>query len=131
MSSSELRIEAAKEERSEIGNGSMASASHSVDLTKRRVEFHPARKPFNGFKSCSGGNFRIETLNPGPDPNQVKGLDVKGRKVEGTDMRDNGLDPVLSLRITFRKIVSFFFCGLFSVCNIYLNFKFLKCLVLA
>ena len=114
ISSAELRIEAAMEECSDLGNGLVASASPSVDLSKRRIKFHPARKPFNGFKSCGGGDFRIETLNPGPDPKRVNGvgsgqLGVTGRKVDGTDMWENGLDPVLSLRITFRKIVSFSF----------------------
>ncbi|XVE53659.1 hypothetical protein DITRI_Ditri03aG0020700 [Diplodiscus trichospermus] len=106
---SELRIEAAVEELVDLGNGSVVSASPSVDLGKRKIEFHPARKPFNGFKSCGGGDFRIETLNPGPDPKRINGVGsgqsgVSGSKVEGTDIWENGLDPVPSLRITFRKI---------------------------
>ncbi|XWS26262.1 hypothetical protein CRYUN_Cryun26dG0016400 [Craigia yunnanensis] len=109
ISSSELSIEAAMEECSDLGNGLVASASPSVYLSKKKIEFHPARKPFNGFKSCGGGDFRIETLNPGPDPKRVNRvgsgqLGVTGRKVDGMDMWENGLDPVLSLRTTFRKI---------------------------
>ncbi|XVF89255.1 hypothetical protein PTKIN_Ptkin19aG0115600 [Pterospermum kingtungense] len=72
QSGSQLRTEAAAaatEECSDLGNGSVAYASRSVDLTKRWVEFHPARKPFNGFKSCGSGGFRIETLNPGTSRN--------------------------------------------------------------
>ncbi|XVE97473.1 hypothetical protein REPUB_Repub03eG0022800 [Reevesia pubescens] len=110
ISGSELRIEAAAttEEYSDIGNGLSVSASSSFDLSKRKIKFHPARKPFNnGFKSS--GDFRIETLNPGPDPKRVNGAGSgqvvgTGRKVDGSDIWENGLDPVLSLRTTFRKI---------------------------
>ncbi|XVE71136.1 hypothetical protein DITRI_Ditri10aG0126100 [Diplodiscus trichospermus] len=109
ISCSELRIEAATDECSDLGNGSAASASSSVILSKRKIKFHPARKPFNGFKSYGGGDFRIETLNPGPDPKRVNGVEsgqvgVTVSKVDGADMWENGLDPVLSLRISFRKI---------------------------
>ncbi|XVF48418.1 hypothetical protein PTKIN_Ptkin03bG0188600 [Pterospermum kingtungense] len=102
-------IEASKEECSDLANGSSFSASSSALLSKRKIEFHRATKPFNGFKSCGGGDFRIETLNPGPDPKRVNGVGsgqvgVTGRKVDGTDMLENGFDPVLSLRTTFRKI---------------------------
>ena len=130
ISSSELRIEATTEECSDLGNGSVASASPSVYLFKKKIEFQPARKPFNVFKSCGGGDFRIETLNPGPDQKRVNGvgsgqLGLTGRKVDGTDMWENGLDPVLSLRTTFRKIVSFSFDGFFSICNLSLKFCFM------
>ncbi|KAE8688126.1 Ubiquitin carboxyl-terminal hydrolase 23 [Hibiscus syriacus] len=87
IGSSELRTEAEMVERSDLGNG----------------------KPFNAFKSLDGGDFTIETLNPGPDSKRVNGmgsdkLSVTGRKVDGTDMCENGLDQVLSLKISFRKI---------------------------
>ncbi|XP_022750244.1 ubiquitin carboxyl-terminal hydrolase 23-like isoform X2 [Durio zibethinus] len=109
ITSSELRTETVKEEGSDLGNGSVGSAFPSVDLSERKIKFHRARKPFNGFKSCGGGDFRIETLNPGSGSKRVHGvgsgqLGVTGRKVDGMDMCENGLDPVLSLRITFRKI---------------------------
>ncbi|XP_039018320.1 ubiquitin carboxyl-terminal hydrolase 23-like [Hibiscus syriacus] len=97
-------------ERSDLGNGSLASSSSSsFDLSKKKIEFHPARKSFNALKSLDGGDFRTETLNPGPDSKRVNGigsdqLGVIGRKVDGTDMWENGLDPVLGLKITFRKI---------------------------
>ncbi|XVF35553.1 hypothetical protein REPUB_Repub18cG0155600 [Reevesia pubescens] len=108
-SSLELRIEATMEECSDLGNGSSVSTSSGIDLSKRKIKFHPARKPFDGFKSCRDGDFRIETLNPGSDSKRVNGIGscqvgVIGRKADGSDMWDNGLDPVLSLRITFRKI---------------------------
>ncbi|KAK6236918.1 hypothetical protein QUC31_020718 [Theobroma cacao] len=110
ISSSELTTETEKEERFDLGKGTQGSTSSSGgQLFKGKIEFHPARKPFNGFKSCIGGDFRIETLNPGPDPKRATGMGsgqagVAGRKADGSDMWENGLDPVLSLRITFRKI---------------------------
>ncbi|XP_022729771.1 ubiquitin carboxyl-terminal hydrolase 23-like isoform X2 [Durio zibethinus] len=108
ISCSELRTEAATE-CSDLGNGSSASGSPIVDLAKRKIVFHPARKPFNGFKNCGSGDFRIETLNPWLDPKRVNGVGsgqvgATGRKVDGSDMWEHGLDTVLSLRITFRKI---------------------------
>ncbi|MBA0710333.1 hypothetical protein Golax_025316 [Gossypium laxum] len=88
------------EERSDLGNGSLDSASISFDISKKKIEFHPARKPFNAFKSCDDGDFRIETLNTGSDTKRVNGvgsdlLSAKGRKADGTDMWETGLDPIL------------------------------------
>ncbi|OMO90917.1 Peptidase C19, ubiquitin carboxyl-terminal hydrolase 2 [Corchorus olitorius] len=99
-----MTIEAAAEGTVDLGNGSLASA-----CLKRKIVFHPARKPFDGFKNCGDGDFRIETLNPGPDPKRVNGVGtdqagIAGRKADGSDVWENGLDPVLSLRISFRKI---------------------------
>ncbi|KAK8513577.1 hypothetical protein V6N13_002311 [Hibiscus sabdariffa] len=108
ISSSELRIEAATE-CSGHGNVSSASGSTTVDLSKRKIRFHPARKPLNGFTGCGDGDFKIETLNPGSDAKRVNGMrsgqvGATGWRVDSSDMLENGLDPVLSLRITFRKI---------------------------
>ncbi|XP_039029557.1 ubiquitin carboxyl-terminal hydrolase 23-like isoform X1 [Hibiscus syriacus] len=105
ISSSELTVEAEMEERSDLRNCSVASSSN-FDLSKKKIEFHPARKPFKGL---DGGDFIIQTLNPGLDSKRVNGVGsdlsgVTGRKVDGTDMWENGLDPVLSLKNTFRKI---------------------------
>ncbi|MBA0647297.1 hypothetical protein Goklo_015193 [Gossypium klotzschianum] len=109
ISNTELRIEAEMEERSDLGNGSLDSASISFDISKKKIEFHPARKPFNAFKSCDDGDFRIETLNTGSDTKRVNGvgsdlLSAKGRKADGTDKWETGLDPILGLKISFRKI---------------------------
>ncbi|TYH60692.1 ubiquitin carboxyl-terminal hydrolase 23 [Gossypium raimondii] len=109
ISNSELRIEAEMEERSDLGNGSLDSASISFDISKKKIEFHPARKPFNAFKSFDDGDFRIETLNTGSDTKRVNGvgsdlLSAKGRKADGTDKWETGLDPILGLKISFRKI---------------------------
>ncbi|KAG4189889.1 hypothetical protein ERO13_A08G251700v2 [Gossypium hirsutum] len=109
ISNSELSIKAEMEERSDLGNGSLDSASISFDFSKKKIEFHPARKPFNAFKSCDDGDFRIETLNTGSDTKRVNGvgsdlLSAKGRKADGTDLWETGLDPILGLKISFRKI---------------------------
>ncbi|TYG67179.1 hypothetical protein ES288_D05G057700v1 [Gossypium darwinii] len=109
ISCSELRIEAETEECSDLGNFSSASGSTSVGLSKRRIVFHPARKPLNGFNDCADEDFKIETLNPGRDPMRVNGVrsaqvGATGWKVDASDIWENGLDPVLSLRTTFRKI---------------------------
>lgn len=113
ISCSELRIEA-ETECSDRGNFSSASGSTSVVLSKRRIVFHPARKPVNGFNGCADRDFKIETLNPGSDPKRVNGMrsaqvGAIGWKVDASDIWENGLDPVLSLRTTFRKIVSISF----------------------
>ncbi|XP_009366168.1 ubiquitin carboxyl-terminal hydrolase 23 [Pyrus x bretschneideri] len=73
---------------------------------QRRIEFHRARKPFNGLNT-GGGDFRLETLNPGnsggSSSNQAQsGLSAKKR--DGSEFLENGFDPELSFGITFRRI---------------------------
>lgn len=81
-------------------------------LFSRKVDFHPAQKPFSGF-SNGGGGFQLETLNPTTisDPrrlgasgqgNSQSGL--AGKKPDGSEFLDVGLDPELSFGITFRRI---------------------------
>ncbi|KAL5547497.1 hypothetical protein UlMin_002728 [Ulmus minor] len=77
-------------------------------LFHRRIEFHPARKPFRGF-SNGGGDFRIETLNPGSQDLKRQGLGpgksaLGGKKADGSEILENGLDPELCFGITFRRI---------------------------
>lgn len=87
------------------------SSSPTASIFRRKIEFHTARKPFNGFSNAQRGDFKIETLNPGPDPKRLPGAGMvqasTGRKkVDGSDFLKAGLDPELSFRMTFRKIVS-------------------------
>ncbi|KAK9274888.1 hypothetical protein L1049_022142 [Liquidambar formosana] len=76
---------------------------------QRRIEFHPARKPFSGIGN-GGGDFRLETLNPTSSDPQRTGANwgpmsaFKGKKSEGSDVLENGLDPEISWGITFRRI---------------------------
>lgn len=84
----------------------------SFSSFQRRIEFHPARKPFSGIgSSCGGGDFKLETLNPGvSDPMRNGSGSGHGhqqiKKVDGSELWDSGLDPELSFDITFRRIVS-------------------------
>ncbi|GMP35793.1 hypothetical protein CsSME_00008114 [Camellia sinensis var. sinensis] len=81
-------------------------------LFSRKVDFHPAKKPFSGFSNGSGG-FRLETLNPTTisDPRRLGASGqgsgqsgLAGKKPDGSEFLDVGLDPELSLEITFRRI---------------------------
>lgn len=86
------------------------SADLLSSLFQRRMDFHPARKSFNGFDN-GGGDFRFETLNPSSSLAHKSGSNVdhsasKGKKMDGSELLENGLDPELSFEITFRRIVS-------------------------
>ncbi|KAJ9688949.1 hypothetical protein PVL29_014552 [Vitis rotundifolia] len=90
-------------------NGPTASPDTSLtrSLFHRRIEFHLARKPFSGFTNGEGG-FRLETLNPTTDakrPGHTTGAAASsGKKQDGSDHVENGLDPELGIGITFRRI---------------------------
>ncbi|XP_019184909.1 PREDICTED: ubiquitin carboxyl-terminal hydrolase 23-like [Ipomoea nil] len=78
-----------------------------TSLFHRRIEFHLARKAFNGFGNGSGG-FRLETLNPSSNsasvPDKAPGPGNRpSNKGSGNDGVD--FDPELSLNMTFRKIM--------------------------
>ncbi|XP_022158147.1 ubiquitin carboxyl-terminal hydrolase 23 isoform X2 [Momordica charantia] len=84
------------------------SADLLSSLFQRRMDFHPARKSFNGFDN-GGGDFRFETLNPSSSLAHKSGSNVdhsasKGKKMDGSELLENGLDPELSFEITFRRI---------------------------
>ncbi|KAI8019537.1 Ubiquitin carboxyl-terminal hydrolase 23 [Camellia lanceoleosa] len=81
-------------------------------MFSRKVDFHPAKKPFSGFSNGSGG-FRLETLNPTTisDPRRLGASGqgsgqsgLVGKKPDGSEFLDVGLDPELSFGITFRRI---------------------------
>ncbi|CAL5376225.1 unnamed protein product [Camellia sinensis] len=83
-------------------------------LFSRKVDFHPAKKPFSGLSNGSGG-FRLEALNPTTisDPRRLGGSGqgsgqsgLTGKKPDGSEFLDVGLDPELSFGITFRRILS-------------------------
>ena len=90
--------------------------SSTGSLFHRRIEFHLARKPSSGFTN-GGGSFLLETLNPTTDLKLSKHSTGQaassGKKQDGSDHVENGLDLELSIGITFRKIVSFFFLCVF------------------
>ncbi|KAM1809007.1 hypothetical protein ACFX12_025965 [Malus domestica] len=84
----------------------MAESETGSNPLQRRIEFHRARKPFNGFNT-GGGDFRLETLNHGSSGGSSSsqgqsGLSAKKRDV--SEFLENGFDPELSFGITFRRI---------------------------
>ncbi|GMP35741.1 hypothetical protein CsSME_00008079 [Camellia sinensis var. sinensis] len=102
-------------------------------LFSRKVDFDPAKKPFSGFSNGSGG-FRLETLNPTTisDPRRLGGSGqgsgqsgLTGKKPDGSEFLDVGLDPELSFGITFRRIVSSCSVDMYIyVCCVFGNFCF-------
>ncbi|KAL0316470.1 UNVERIFIED_CONTAM: Ubiquitin carboxyl-terminal hydrolase 23 [Sesamum radiatum] len=70
-------------------------------LFHRRIEFHAARKPFNGFGNNSSNGFKLVTLNPNSESHKASGSEKKGDKPERPEI---GLDPELSFEISFRRI---------------------------
>lgn len=102
-SETELKIESGVE----IENGSKVYST-----LERNVKFQLATTHCSGFKN-STADFKIETVNP--DNNSRKrpfGFDHhhpghSGKRVDGSDFVENGLDPELCFGITFRRIVSF------------------------
>lgn len=85
-------------------NGGGHEAESDSALFHRRIEFHPARKHFNGFLNESSNGFKLVTLNPTSGPLKTNLL---GKKTEKSSEEVAGLDPELSFEITFRRIVSF------------------------
>ena len=91
--------------------GDIENGSKDDSTLKRRIKFQLATKQYSGFKNTS--DFKIETLNP--DYNSRKRPFSfehhrpvqSGKKVDGSDFVENGLDPELCFGISFRKIVSF------------------------
>ncbi|XP_020595308.1 ubiquitin carboxyl-terminal hydrolase 23-like, partial [Phalaenopsis equestris] len=83
-------------------------------LFSRRIEFHPARRPYAGVPLFSG-DFRLEILNPGSadERKSASGSGAEpstaengphGKRSTGGEFREHGLDPELSFRISFQRI---------------------------
>ncbi|CAA3025438.1 ubiquitin carboxyl-terminal hydrolase 23 [Olea europaea subsp. europaea] len=73
----------------------------------RRIEFHLARKSFNGFSNSNSNGFKLVTLNPGSSngfSSEPQIASLSGKKVGRSELLENGLDPELSFGITFRRI---------------------------
>ncbi|RZS21071.1 hypothetical protein BHM03_00053657 [Ensete ventricosum] len=102
--------------------GAAGSFSQVEALFQRRIEFHRARKPYSSFSSPDG-DFRLETLNPssGPDRSGVSAAAAAAASSRSGEGRfyEHGLDPELSFRITFRRIVSHTtgFCAMCALQN--------------
>ncbi|ESQ42596.1 hypothetical protein EUTSA_v10012558mg [Eutrema salsugineum] len=98
-SSSEFRIQT---DRDPPNNGSFGVASSSASAVFRKIDFRPAREPFNGFSS-GRSDFKMETLNPSSDNKRALSA-PSVKKPDGSDLSEHGLDPELTFSITFRKI---------------------------
>ncbi|CAF1698581.1 hypothetical protein HID58_051231 [Brassica napus] len=88
-----------------LSNGSSAVSSSSASAVFRKIEFHPARKPFNGF-SNGKSDFKIETLNPSSSSANKQAFfsSQSFKKRDGSDLLENGLDRELTFNRTIRKI---------------------------
>ncbi|KAG2240894.1 hypothetical protein Bca52824_097004 [Brassica carinata] len=83
-------------------NGSNAAvSSSSASAVFRKIEFHLARKPFNGF-SNGGSDFKMETLNPTSPANKQTFSSPSVKK--GSDSSEHGLDRELTFSKTILKI---------------------------
>lgn len=91
-------------EEAASNNRSSAVSSSSASAVFRRIEFHPARKPWNGFSNKGGSDFKLETLNPSFSSANKLALSSSSsvKKQDGSD----SLDRALTFSITIRKIVS-------------------------
>ncbi|XP_042961801.1 ubiquitin carboxyl-terminal hydrolase 23-like isoform X2 [Carya illinoinensis] len=67
-------------------------------LFHKRIGFHPARKPFKSFGNGGGGSDQRRS---GSSAGQ---WGLAGKKGDGYEFLDNGLDPELSFGITVRRI---------------------------
>ncbi|WCJ29906.1 Ubiquitin carboxyl-terminal hydrolase 23 [Euphorbia peplus] len=117
-STTEVALQSVEDRLSNFANGSASSSSLSSSFSSssfvlRKIEFHPARKPFTGFGSkydFSSTDFRIETLNPDSSRAQKRPLALmnhrlpSGKRVDGADLVENGLDLELSLGIACKRI---------------------------
>ncbi|PSS13940.1 Ubiquitin carboxyl-terminal hydrolase [Actinidia chinensis var. chinensis] len=95
-------------------SGGLPDPTNTVgSVITRRIDFQLAKKPFAGFSNGDGG-FRLETLNPSSsDPHKPGGPNMgnaqscwtgAGKRVDGSEFLDAGLDPEISFGITFRRI---------------------------
>ncbi|WZZ90006.1 hypothetical protein YC2023_118585 [Brassica napus] len=83
-------------------DGSRAAvSSSSASAVFRKIEFHLARKPFNGF-SNRGSDFKMETLNPSSSSN-TNNRAFSSPSVKKVDSPDS-LDRELTFTKTIRKI---------------------------
>ncbi|KAM3269998.1 ubiquitin carboxyl-terminal hydrolase 23 [Capsicum chacoense] len=98
-------------DRMEENLGREFEDNSSSSLFHRKIEFHLARKPYNGFISGkNNGGFQLETLNPNTETRRENGTVVGvgkkgGNGGDGAMMESSGMDPEVSFGIAFRKIM--------------------------
>lgn len=99
-----------------VGEEKTAAAMSTAGqpLFSRRIEFHPARRPYTGVP-LSSGEFRLEILNPrSVDEGRVASVSgverstaetsAQGKISTGGEFHEHGLDPELGFRISFQRI---------------------------
>ena len=128
-----LSVRSVEDPEKESVTTSDASNSNAA-LFHRRIEFHLARKSFNGFSDGgnSGNGFKLVTLNPRNSNASLKSESHKtwsgyGKAPSESSLENHsGLDPELSFTITFRRIVRLFICFLNKVYIFPFLFSFLS-----
>ncbi|KAG9459182.1 hypothetical protein H6P81_003690 [Aristolochia fimbriata] len=88
-------------------NGACVDSAKDSAPFQRKIEFHIARKQFNPYTSASG-DFRLETLNPGVDPQRRPSSSTpagsSGKKPDAAEPLEHGLDLDFSFGMTVRRI---------------------------
>ncbi|KAF5469527.1 hypothetical protein F2P56_013592 [Juglans regia] len=74
------------------------STNGPSSLFHRRIGFQPARKPFKSFGNGGGGSDQRRS------GSSAAQWGLAGKKGDGYELLDNGLDPELSFGITVRRI---------------------------
>ncbi|KAG9442190.1 hypothetical protein H6P81_018044 [Aristolochia fimbriata] len=89
-------------------NGACVDSAKDSAPFQRKIEFHIARKQFNPYSSASG-DFRLETLNPGVDPQRrpssSTATESSGKKPNAAELLEHGLDLDFTFGMTVPRIV--------------------------
>ncbi|MQL75944.1 hypothetical protein Taro_008319 [Colocasia esculenta] len=79
-------------------------------LLQGRIKFHPARRPLPTANASLSRDPRMEALNPSPGSHRpaarsgALSSSMAGRRSDGGEFHQRGLDPELSFDISFRRI---------------------------
>ncbi|GAB2289094.1 hypothetical protein Dimus_023395 [Dionaea muscipula] len=86
-----------------IAESDAPSQADVKSICGRRIDFQLERKPYNPVGKTS--NFMLETLNPSASSSSSNLQPCSSfKKPDSLDLLENGLDPLFTSRITFRRI---------------------------